>query len=447
MVEIRDGIQVFFTRKPPLVTTPQRDIKDPIVKNQVMEKLQKVIRHGYLVEGLVLSVTSFFPVPKGDTDIRMVYDATCNGLNDSIWVPSFRLPTLNNHLRAVDSGTFMSDVDVGEIFLNFILHDSLQQYCGVDVKLYCNTVQNGMVRWARSAMGMTSSPYHCVRGLAIASEIIKGNRKSENNVFRWDRVRLNLPGQNNYDPTIAWVSLVRKDGTLAAELFKFVDDLRPTGPGKKDAWDAARRTASILNWLGLQDAPRKRRGSSQTPGAWAGGLIKIIEKREAVHVSEDKWKKNIRLLNEAALMVKRSPESVNRLRLEEIRGFMVYVMQTYPALQPYLMGFHLSIDSWRPGRRDDGWRESSQVIQKLKDDGDWTYHGPEDRGPKLVTPAPRLARDIEALQSMCQSTAPPIRYPRPSKQCKVFYGFGDASGSAFGSSILMMGDLVYEYGQ
>ena len=81
---------------------------------------------------------------------------------------------------------------------------------------------------------------------------------------------MNLPVNEDYDPSKHWVSDIRlDDGRIAADLFIFVDDLRPTGSGRKETWRAARRAASTLNYLGIQDAPRKRRDSLQTPGAGA----------------------------------------------------------------------------------------------------------------------------------------------------------------------------------
>ena len=124
-------------------------------------------------------------------------------------------------------------------------------------------------------MGTKSSPFQCVQGLAFAVEVIKGDRKNKTNVFRWEKVKLNLPGSLSFDPAAPWLCLVKQDGTMAVDLFKFVDDLRSTGTGEAEAWEAAKRIAGIIGWLGLQDAPRKRRGSSQTPGAWAGTKIKI----------------------------------------------------------------------------------------------------------------------------------------------------------------------------
>jgi hypothetical protein len=52
----------------------------------------------------------------------MVYDASMSGFNNKIWVPRFPLPTIHTHLCAEEEGTYMTDVDIGEMFLNFALH-------------------------------------------------------------------------------------------------------------------------------------------------------------------------------------------------------------------------------------------------------------------------------------------------------------------------------------
>jgi hypothetical protein len=64
----------------------------------------------------------------------MVYDGTKLGLNENIWVPQFPFPMINTHLRAVDGSTFVSNMDIGEMFLNFVLHESMEVFlCGVDL--------------------------------------------------------------------------------------------------------------------------------------------------------------------------------------------------------------------------------------------------------------------------------------------------------------------------
>ena len=72
---------------------------------------------------------------KGIEDVRMAYDGTKLGLNDAILVPHLfpYLPTVNMILWVVDKHTFMRDMDIGEMFLNFILHESMQALGGVDL--------------------------------------------------------------------------------------------------------------------------------------------------------------------------------------------------------------------------------------------------------------------------------------------------------------------------
>ena len=83
-------------------------------------------------------------------------------------MPRFALPTISSHLRQVEAGTFMCDLDVGEMFLNFVLHPGLRPLTGVDLTFYTNTGQVGRLWecWQRAAMGLTSSPYHACQGMA-----------------------------------------------------------------------------------------------------------------------------------------------------------------------------------------------------------------------------------------------------------------------------------------
>jgi hypothetical protein len=155
----------------------------------------------------------------------------------------------------------MADVDVGDCFLNFMLHPTLRELAGVDLTTHYFGKEGQALweAWQRAAMGVKSSTFQVVSALTVADEIIKGDRLDPKNEFHWERVRMNLPGDIDYDPSTIWVSKVRDDGKVASDLFTFVDDLRPTGPGLIACWRAARRAVSILNWLGIQDAPRKRR--------------------------------------------------------------------------------------------------------------------------------------------------------------------------------------------
>jgi hypothetical protein len=196
----------------------------------------------------------------------MVYDASVSDLNDAMWVLRFTLPTIDTHMRSVEECTFMVDVDVdvGGMFLNSPLHAELRELCGVDLTLYATSVDGAPIweTWQPVTMGMKSSPYQSVQGMSFLSFLVeimaKGGRKDPTNIFRWDSLRLNLPGLASYDPGLPWVSKVRDDdGRIAADVVEFVDELRPSGGSRKEAWQAARRVASMLSWLGMHDAPRK----------------------------------------------------------------------------------------------------------------------------------------------------------------------------------------------
>eukprot|EP00980_Cylindrotheca_fusiformis_P016627 scaffold4978_cov106-Cylindrotheca_fusiformis.AAC.1 len=60
-------------------------------------------------------------------------------------------------------------------------------------------------------MGLKSSPYQAVQAVLVAKETVLGDRTDSDNAYRWDVVRLNLPGSKEYDPTLPWVSKIRID--------------------------------------------------------------------------------------------------------------------------------------------------------------------------------------------------------------------------------------------
>ena len=91
--EARDGAKVWVKGDLPSCKEKQRVPREKDIYDQVKKKVTKVRKRGYLGEGLVNSLTSFFEVMKVLNDIRMVYNATSSGLNDAVWAPWFSLPT------------------------------------------------------------------------------------------------------------------------------------------------------------------------------------------------------------------------------------------------------------------------------------------------------------------------------------------------------------------
>jgi hypothetical protein len=88
----------------------------------------------------------------------------------------------------VEEGTYMADLDIGEMFLNFVLHSDLRALCGVDLTQYGGTIKEfetvGWEVWQRAAMGLKPLPYQVVQGLMVAEDVIKGSPKDTNNPFR-----------------------------------------------------------------------------------------------------------------------------------------------------------------------------------------------------------------------------------------------------------------------
>jgi hypothetical protein len=114
---------------------------------------------------------------------------------------------------------------------------------------------------------------------------------------------------------------------------------------------------------------------------------------------------------------------------------------------PYLNSIHLTLDSWQPHQDSDGWKFASTDPGRALIE----YHNnlsPFPAGaPRYVIPVPQLLADIEALVILFQPSTPPLWHARPSSSAVVLYGFGNASGSSFGTSLLINDTLHYRHGQ
>jgi hypothetical protein len=122
-------------------------------------------------------------------------------------------------------------------------------------------------------MGVRPSPFVAIQYLYLALEFSTGDRRDINNPMQWDHLRMNLPGDSQFDPALPfvmkWNALV---GKIAGDVEAFMDDLRTSGFSVKNVWQVSQRIASRLEYQGIQDAPRKQRPPSQRPGAWAGAM-------------------------------------------------------------------------------------------------------------------------------------------------------------------------------
>jgi hypothetical protein len=130
---------------------------------------------------------------------------------------------------------------------------------------------------------------------------------------------------------------VMKWNNQAGDIITFVDDLRASGYNRENTWQVARQITARLQYLGIQDAARKCRPSSQAGGAWAGTIFEIL--REVIYktVSKDKWIKGKRIISELAAACKHrsSSPSLDHKDLERKRGFLVHLVLTFTTIIPF----------------------------------------------------------------------------------------------------------------
>jgi hypothetical protein len=188
-------------------------------------------------------------------DIRMVYDGTKSGLNDSLFVPWFMLRTSSAMTRTLDVEYFCGDTDLGECFLNFWAHEALIPYLGVDLThTFPGEPRNAtmdcepfackrtglfsavllLVAWVRCAMGLKPSPYYAAQCTTRAKRICLGDPRDPTNVYRWSKLQINQPDQLDYKAHLPWAYKVRDDGKIAADNHGYIDDNRQTAHTKEE---------------------------------------------------------------------------------------------------------------------------------------------------------------------------------------------------------------------
>lgn len=136
-------------------------------------------------------------------------------------------------------------------------------------------------------------------------------------------------------------------------------------------------------------------------------------------------------------------------QLQSDRGFLVYVTNAYPAMKPYLKGFHLSLDLWRGDRDAEGWTvkranatDDNENLPSQDEDEEEEGRSVNKRfvsstGPPsgVTQAAPRFITDLESLLILSASPTPVKGVVRRSEIVTAIYGFGDASSGGFGASV------------
>ena len=460
--QIRDGTPLFIDWKlMPTYKRKQQWPSDTLARSKLENKLRKVRSRRYINPGYVKSLTGFFAVPKAETDIRVVYDATKCGLNEALWSPNFWLPTIDTVLNQSDNQTWFSDLDLGEMFLNFPLDPKVRPYAGVDLTEIDNMLVSAgrfartFERWERMLMGFRPSPYVTTQTYAWGEELIIGNYNCHTNPFFFDQVIQNLPGSKEYDPSLPWVFKWNSiDKVMPAFMETYIDDVKAGGSSEANCRRATHQIGSRLNYLGEQDAARKRSQASKVPRVWTGA--KCLS-REGVGLfvlaPQPKWDKAKAIITDFhEQVVEKRSTTLNHKNLERGVGFLCHLTRTYPSAFPYLKGIYNTLNSWRIGRTLDGWKMSRTAWMELlsadlafdEDNGFSSSFESRKRkfagqpnqlqSPVEVTPVPRLVFDLKALKELFQSKSPTLRLVRGNHVKSVIYGFADASGDGFGSS-------------
>ncbi len=245
-------MRTFLEQPGPTTRRAQPIIKDTEIPSKTKEMIEKVIKRRYLLT-LDLAINFFikyFAVPKGEDDICMVYNATANKLNEAVWVPTFWLPTINSLVWAVGNDSWMMDRDIGDMFLNFQLHEEVRPFTSIDLNcIYDGPKDPGprITFWDRNLMGYAASPHNSIKMSLVAEEVCKRNHfemgvgfdGKELNPFQWKSIGLNLPGTKDYNPCISWITKRREDGKKLCDILTFVDDECVVGPSKKFTWQAS----------------------------------------------------------------------------------------------------------------------------------------------------------------------------------------------------------------
>ena len=494
--EWNDGSRLFFWRWPPDLLKeardgtpvlhcrwPTRKFKarvpsdvEPWMSKLVNEKLRKFLQRRYVIPCPKRDIRVpivYFPVKKGEDDIRMVWSETEQGVTETIFAPRIFYPALGTLLRRLPNDSWIGDFDIGEQFHNFCLEKKERPCHGLFLpkELHDEFHAEAGV-WGRLPMGNRSSPRAAARMTQRAIEIAKGDPKDKKNPFQFEVVLLNLPCDPDCDPSLGTrVIKLDSEGKVAADILICADDGRGFGRSENHATEVIRKCCMVLEFLGVQDAKRKRRHVSQRPGAWSGGAVFSDQGTVRSFLPQARWDKAKHYIVKLADELKISGRFETKHFLSG-RGFMVCVSMTCDFVVPFLKGFHLTADAWRPDRDAQGWkftnrnmsregqqRRSAQAAAEFEellaealngaddeDDtifpierelDDWDEIGNDHAKvlPACLTPVPRMEFDLRALSKIFESDVPLVVPRALGKVVSLTHGFGDASGEGHGSRI------------
>jgi hypothetical protein len=244
-----------------------------------------------------------------------------------------------------------------------------------------------------------------------------------------------------------WNNLINN---IASDIKAFVDHLRCSGYSEEEAWRVGHRVASILQYFGIQDAPRKTKPPVKETGAWAGTIFFTLDGKIEKFVSQKKWNKGQTwILHFLSELAKDPDTDLGYKEMEQATGFLCHLSMTYEELAPYLKGFYLALHYHLPWRDAEGWKTNEKqcgayVYAKLdrgditSDEANQMLNPPSFEDipqPKTVKCVPELAQILPALELPFSQETPPRMLVRSASLLYIRYGFADASGTGLDASI------------
>jgi hypothetical protein len=125
----------------------------------------------------------------------------------------------------------------------------------------------------------------------------------------------------------------------------YCNDLPTCGPSHGAALFATKHVASVCNYLGIQDAPQKRRFPARYLDAWAGTMALTLDAGVFCTVLQERWDKAKMVISELWNgMVNQGGHYKHSTLLSNRGCFLIYVGHTFPIMRPYLNGLSLAID-------------------------------------------------------------------------------------------------------
>ena len=126
-------------------------------------------------------------------------------------------------------------------------------------------------------------------------------------------------------------------------------------------------------------------------------------------------------------------EDLNKDKLYQVRGFLVYILIMNSGMTPYLKSVHQKLDQWRVGRDENEWSLLESELEASGKNPETQQDQVFNSSPLMVIyPVIRVFIDIHAINILTKSQTPPLRPLCPNDIAKDFYGFIDAAGSGYG---------------